>query len=140
MGYTHYWYKKAELPQDKWDAFLKSIKPIVDAGSDVLCFEQDKPDVKPKLGKDLVRFNGREHDGHETFYFDRKQEDGSPDEHGFYFNFCKTIRKPYDYHVVEVLKLAKKHFGDDIKLASDGGVFSDESDDMVSGWMGWVDE
>ena len=129
MGYTHYWRKKADLPQEKWNAFLKSITPIVKEGEEeVLCFEYDQPDVKPKLGEDLVQFNGRDEDGHETFYFDRKEQDGTPDEHGFYFNCCKTARKPYDYYVVEVLKLAKKHFGGLIKLSSDGGVF-DESDD-----------
>ena len=131
MGYTHYWYKPAELPQDKWDAFLDSVKKIVEEGSAILCFEYDQPDVKPKLGKDIVRFNGRDDDGHETFYFARKQESGGmpPNDRGLYFNCCKTARKPYDYYVVEVLKLAKQCFGDDIVLKSDGDVFSDESDD-----------
>ena len=126
MGYTHYWYKKPELPQDKWDAFAKDVKNFTEEGfcSGILCFEYDSPTVEPKVGKNFVRFNGVNINGGETFFFDRKQVKGvwsQMDEDGLYFNSCKTNRRAYDKYVVEVLKLARQHFGDDIKLSSDGG-------------------
>ena len=126
MGYTHYWYKKSELPQDKWDAFTKDVRRVLQKGfsAGIICFEYDAPTVEPKAGKRFVRFNGVNTDGGETFYFDRKQANGvwsQMDENGLYFNFCKTNMRPYDEYVVEVLKLAREHFGDDIKLSSDGG-------------------
>ena len=126
MGYTHYWYKKSELPQDKWDAFTKEVKELLIEGfsSGILSLENDSPQLVPKAGKNEVQFNGRGSDGCETFYFDRKQHKGvwsEMNEDGLYFNFCKTNYRPYDEYVVGVLKLAREHFGDDIKLSSDGG-------------------
>lgn len=29
MGYTHYWLNKTELPQDKWDSFIKEVKAVI---------------------------------------------------------------------------------------------------------------
>jgi hypothetical protein len=38
------------------------------------------------------------------------------------FGFCKTAQKPYDVCVVACLILAKIHFGNDVKITSDGEV------------------
>lgn len=126
MGYTHYWHKIAELPQDKWDVFTKEAKSILADGvaEKVLCKEHDTPNLPPVANKKEIRFNGKEDEGHETFYFDRKQAKGvwsQMDDKGRYFNFCKTDYRPYDKYVVEILKLAKKCFKGAVSLDSDGG-------------------
>jgi len=126
MGYTHYWYKIAELPQDKWDVFTKEAKLVLANGvaEKVLCREYDTPNLAPVTNKKEVSFNGRGDEGGETFYFDRKQVKGiwsQMDDKGRYFNFCKTNYRPYDKYVVEILRLAKKYFGETVALDSDGG-------------------
>ena len=93
MGYTHYWHKIAELPQDKWDAFTKEARLILAVGvaENVLCKEYDTPDLPPVANKKEICFNGQESEGCETFYFDRKQAKGvwsQMDNKGRYFNFC----------------------------------------------------
>lgn len=105
---------------------------------------------EPVFNEDEVWFNGDAERGldHETFWLVRdidieiksyleyyKERYGvrsieearemglyfpKPDEDGYYFNFCKTARKPYDFFVCAVLILAKIHFGDRIKVSTDG--------------------
>lgn len=118
MGYTHYWYKKPVLSQAAWDAFLLDVDKLVRNSGAAVQYESDI--VKPPLvGHDEVRFNGVGGDGHETFLFDRIAEDAR-EEDGRVFDFCKTAHKPYDVLVTAILVAAKKHFGDDIRVASDG--------------------
>jgi hypothetical protein len=115
MGYTHYWNKQKELPQNKWDAFIEDAKIILiheTQAQELLCSEYDKMDTPPVIDKDTVRFNGKDNEGHETFYFTRVASDE--------FSFCKTAYKPYDKYVVRVLLLAEKHFGKCIEVSSDG--------------------
>ena len=122
MGYTHSWHKEKELPQDKWDKFIEEAK-IVLSDARVLWEEYDKPDTKPVLNGDMVWFNGIEEDGHETFYFSRVVSDEEfvqKGDDGKYFSFCKTAYKPYDKYVVRMLVLAEKHFGNAIRINSDG--------------------
>lgn len=38
------------------------------------------------------------------------------------FMFCKTAYKPYDKYVTACLVLAKRHFGKDVKVSSDGEI------------------
>lgn len=68
------------------------IKHCEDIGIDLQA-EHNEP--KPaKVLKTIIRFNGVEDDGHETFYLPKKKRS---------FNFCKTARKPYDIAVAMVL-------------------------------------
>jgi hypothetical protein len=134
MGYTHYWNKIKELPQDKWDNFTKDVSIILlheTEAQELLCSEWGQSrevDTAPVIDKDLVRFNGKGEDGHETFYFSRvamnhehwRLPSAADGKHGKYFSFCKTAKKPYDKYVVRVLLLAEKHFGKDIEIESDG--------------------
>jgi hypothetical protein len=46
-------------------------------------------------------------------------------------NFCKTARKPYDIAVTASLILAKKIFGDIIKVSSDGNWSDWESGQLL---------
>lgn len=123
MGYTHYWRKKENLPQDKWNSFIDDVGELMHDAPSILCEESDMPNSFAMCNGNFIKFNGRGEDGHETFYFEREQEPhwrDAADENGMYFNFCKTARKHYDIYVVAVLELAKAHFGDDIIVSSDG--------------------
>jgi hypothetical protein len=65
----------------------------------------------PEFTTDEIRFNGIEDDSHETFALGKRYNG---------FKFTKTARNPYDRHVLACLILAKKYFGDAIKVSSDG--------------------
>ena len=65
----------------------------------------------PQFTTDEIRFNGIGDDSHETFALGKGYNG---------FKFTKTARKPYDRHVLACLILAKKYFGDAIKVSSDG--------------------
>jgi hypothetical protein len=64
-----------------------------------------------EYGDDKIVFNGVGADAHETFFVSADGVD---------FNFCKTAQKPYDIAVTASLIHAKKVFGDNIKISSDG--------------------
>lgn len=126
MGYTHYWYRAKELPQDLWNEFISDVNffvidsPMSD-GKNVLAEEYDKPENPPIINESEIRFNGKEGGGHETFYLERViPEHAQPIREEKFFNFCKTAHKPYDKYVVEVLSLAEMRFGDLIEISSDG--------------------
>jgi hypothetical protein len=118
MGYTHYWYKEKELSENNWKTFIAEIE-VLFKGNTLLCSEYDKPDSLPIADDELVRFNGKDEDGHETFYFPRV-ESGQTEDDGKRFSFCKTAYKPYDSYVVRALMLAEEHFGKGIRVESDG--------------------
>ena len=124
MGYTHYWRKEKKLDEVKWAGFVADVKEVYEQAGDAIAFEYDQLLRPPHADERFVRFNGVEEAGHETFYFERLMVPAkwqTPDEQGRWFAFCKTAEKPYDDYVVQVLKLAKQHFGDAIELSSDGG-------------------
>ena len=118
MGYTHYWYTRKEIPTDKWKAFTDDCKELLDsdAAEGVVWSKEDK--IFPYITDEYCTFDGIGNKGHETFsmcrYGGLKQSDGES------FDFCKTAHKPYDKYVVDVLILAEKHFGDLIRVKSDG--------------------
>ena len=118
MGYTHYWYTRKEIPTDKWKAFTDDCKELLDsdAAEGVVWSKEDK--IFPYITDEYCTFDGIGNKGHETFsmcrYGGLKQSDGES------FDFCKTAHKPYDKYVVDVLILAEKHFGDLIRVRSDG--------------------
>lgn len=102
MGYTHYWSPSvAPHDQGKAEAFENCAKIIASAGFDVAfeCDEQDKPAVCD-ADSGLIRFNGIDEDGHETFYY----------QYGGKWAFCKTAYKHYDIYVTACL-LVLSHFG-----------------------------
>lgn len=117
MGYTHYWYKQPKLDPCKFAEFISDVEKLVRASGVEVQADSDEespPEIKP----DHVRFNGVKEAGHETFYFDRDADRVRQD--GRSFDFCKTAHKPYDVLVTAVLVAAKKHFGPDIQVTSDG--------------------
>lgn len=126
MGYTHYWYRKVKtLDKDKWQGFLADVQQMhLALGDD----EDGNPiEIKgwdgtgePEFTDEDVRFNGnsaREFD-HETFHIPRVVARLGVDGDGF--AFCKTAQKPYDLFVCACLLAAKKAFGKNIEIHTDG--------------------
>ena len=124
MGYTHYFYRKAELDAKKFSRYAKLIEKLVDTpeAKAILAEEYDEPSKPALVGEDLIKFNGKDDEGHETFYFPRFMQSNaySFKEDGLLFEFCKTAQKPYDKYVVASIILAKVIFGKDVKFSSDG--------------------
>lgn len=120
MGYTHYWTQARDFSQDEWKEITAQAKDVLEIHGRVVCYEQDKPNRRPQVDSKMIRFNGKEDDGHETFVLTCKMGRVRPGETEA-FSFCKTNYKPYDVAVVEVLKVAKKVAPDALRLASDGG-------------------
>lgn len=111
MGYTHYWTPKDDVTDEQWKSFTTDVRRVIKYGmnnSIPVAWEYDELDRPPEITDTLVRFNGVDDDGHETFYFERS---GS-------WAFCKTACKPYDTLVVACLILAENHFG--LQWSSDG--------------------
>ena len=127
MGYTHY-LKSAASPAslEKAVEIRDEISKVLDRHKKLLQFEYNEKlppmndiTVDDKgVPKNIIRFNGIEEDGHETFYISSGFEDG--------FNFCKTNRKPYDIAVCECLIIFKHFLNADV--SSDG--FSSYQSDM----------
>ena len=129
MGYTHYWYKVAELSQDSFDNFVRDFYQVLPTFRSLL--EQTENDSQSlEVNNQVVVFNGIQEYSHETFFFDRVMDrkenfvqyhNEQSGEKTHIFNFCKTAQKPYDIAVTCALIIAKKNFGDNIIVSSDGG-------------------
>ena len=135
MGYTQYWYRKESL-SNGWKNFINDVQelytnlPLVSYWGEKKFRTNQKLEISgwngegdPIFNEDEVKFNGRGALAHETFKLSRillTTETYSFDKDGYYFDFCKTARKPYDIFVTAVLLLAKKHFNKNIKISSDG--------------------
>lgn len=118
MGYTHYWYTRKEIPADKWDAFTNDCKKLLDsdAAEGIVWSRENK--IFPYITDEYCTFDGIGNKGCETFSMSRNR--GRRESDGESFDCCKTAQKPYDKYVVDVLILAEKHFGDLIRVSSDG--------------------
>lgn len=124
MGYTHYWYKPLKIDEIAFKKFSDDVKIIV--------AEVDKTKVKlagidgkgkPVIEDDYVGLNGRGKDAFESFVIQQSVQPQSwqkLDSNGCIFDFCKTGRRPYDVVVAAILIAFKKHFGDAVKVNSDG--------------------
>lgn len=115
MGYTHYWTKTREFTDAEWLDIMTAAASILSTAINsymiTLVYESDQLDKKPLVSDPVIRFNGADDDGHETFYFDRCAND---------FEFCKTARKDYDAPVVAILIAARNIAPDAISWRSDG--------------------
>jgi hypothetical protein len=106
MGYTHYFNFIEEPSREKFVEFAEGVKQLVATAQEAGIEIADE-----EYGDDKIVFNGVGANSHETFYVSADGVD---------FNFCKTAQKPYDTAVTASLILAKKIFGDNIKISSDG--------------------
>jgi hypothetical protein len=105
MGYTHYWTIKNAIEQSKWDDFLHGARQIIATAKDAGIFIADFSEGN------TVHINGISYGAHEDFVI-------SSDDVGY--DLCKTAQKPYDTVVTAILIHAKKVFGDEILITSDG--------------------
>ena len=129
MGYTHYvTMPKVVASQEAWDSFIDDFKQMLPSFKQHLDTDPES-DQCLSIDKHCIRFNGKGDLSHETFYLEREWKDDSyksswldedrPKTHD-YFTFCKTAQKPYDIAVCGALIIAKKHFGDNVIITSDG--------------------
>lgn len=125
MGYTHYWRRPEELPADLFAAFAADARKIVAATTVLLTGWHDgDTTITPAITDMSVGFNGVGDESHETFLIETNIQKSKWDDVDLIFDFCKTAAKPYDEVVTAVLIAAKKHFGSQIVVTSDG----DDSD------------
>lgn len=121
MGYTHYWYIADEISQDSWDKFLGDFRTILPEFKNILDIQGDQ---KLEHDKDVIFLNGIGELAHESFLLERVTDISGftqrDDDDGLIFKFCKTAQKPYDIAVCSALIIAKKHFGESIRISSDG--------------------
>ena len=121
MGYTHYWYIADEISQDSWDKFLGDFRLILPNFESTLDIQGDQ---KLEHDKDVIFLNGIGELAHESFLLERVTDISGftqrDDDDGLIFKFCKTAQKPYDIAVCSALIIAKKHFGESIRISSDG--------------------
>jgi len=119
MGYTHYWtINQNQISPESWFGFIQEFSEIEAKFHEKLDHTTDQ---KYRIDSESIIFNGIGEQGHETFTMNRK----NPMEESYtgeneYFDFCKTARKEYDIAVCCALIIAKKYFGDIIKVSSDG--------------------
>jgi len=128
MGYTSYWYQKPVLNQKKFNSFAEVVDRLLNTNEakTLLAYESDSISQLPHVSNQMVHFNGKGEDGHETFLFQRKEEikDYIQKAEGAKrtFVFCKTAQKPYDKYVVACLIIAKSIFGKDVNIYSNGSL------------------
>ena len=130
MGYTRYW---ARTEKPITEDFVEGVKEIIiDSAKKGIAIRGWDGTGEPEITLNRISFNGNmkaDRDlSHESFVLDNVAKD---------FDFCKTARKPYDYTVRKVLKLAKDY---DLvtKVSSDGAnnkIYSDE--EYLLGLVDW---
>ena len=120
MGYTHYWtINQNQISPESWFGFMQEFSEIEAKFHEKLDHTTDQ---KYRIDSESIIFNGIGEQGHETFTMNRinpmeKSHTGDIE----YFDFCKTAEKEYDIAVCCALIIAKNHFGNIIKVTSDGG-------------------
>ncbi len=107
MGYTRYWNRTDKLLTPE---FITKVKEILENCKSLgITIRDGYGEGSPVVTVDKVWLNGdslfKEGEykfdlSHETFVLDNENINES--------NFCKTERKPYDYAVREILKVAKQ--------------------------------
>ena len=122
MGYTSYWKIEEELDKEKFAILSEELQVATgllptkstSAQQDhkgVIYLAGGNGEGEPIFTKDLICFNGKDDEAHETFMIRQKGNDD--------FEFCKTNRKPYDLMVCFSLLRLKHHFPD-ANISSDG--------------------
>ena len=102
MGYTHYF--GFNKPVTSLAKVVKDLKQL-----DLSILAGPLGHGKPKITNDVILFNGRDENSHESFLLE---------VHSTEEDFCKTAAKPYDFHVCYALISAHVHYG--LVVTSDG--------------------
>lgn len=114
MGYTHYFGANQDLDTETFARIGDDVRTLINSGDSripALAYESDEPNTPPQIDTELIRFNGIDDDGHETFYLP-VTADG--------FNFCKTAEKPYDIVVCATLLIINQYKASWLNIGSDG--------------------
>lgn len=116
MAYTHYLRFKNVVTKERLSKASEDVKKAFE----LVKTECPNITIKNGVGKDepiinerIICFNGdaSKDEDFETFSVQVGDEG---------FNFCKTARLPYDVYVCVACLVLKEHFGDDLRLSSDG--------------------
>jgi hypothetical protein len=120
MGYTRYFELKKRATKAEQKKIKTAAEKVLKEHSDIIQYESDitKPAQCEYNDSGLIiRFNGIEVEGHETFLFESYDTS---------WNFCKTSRKSYDIVVYKILTILEAVLGDKIDVSGDGTSFSEE--------------
>ena len=116
MGYTRYWKRTNEnITED----FVNEVKEILEeCKAHGITIKDGWGEYDPIVTTDLISINGTDENdlGHESFILENVAKR----------DFCKTARKPYDYAVREILKVAET-YGLVTNVRSDG-----ENNEIIS--------
>ena len=116
MGYTHYLRLKNIVTEDKLamaSADVKKAFELIKAELPNITIKDGWGEDEPRINERAIWFNGdaSKEEDYETFFVEVGDKG---------FNFCKTARMPYDVYVCVACLILKEHFGDDLRLTSDG--------------------
>ena len=116
MGYTHYLRFKKSVTKErvsKASADVKKAFELVKSECPNIVIKDGWGENEPQIDENAICFNGdaSKEEDFETFVV-RVGDEG--------FNCCKTGRMPYDVYVCVACLVLKEHFGDDLRLSSDG--------------------
>ncbi len=114
MGYTHYFTQKKDADVGQWNQITKHFKQLMTFAlidKPLLIQRESDNGNPPCVDTNMIAFNGRGDNGHETMVLERC---------GSGFQFCKTARKPYDTAVIALLCLANHYAPDVWGIGSDG--------------------
>lgn len=116
MGYTRYWTRtNAPFTED----FLAEVRKVLENCKTYgITIRNSLGEGDPVITPVYIALNGDAgcHLDYESFVLDGRQG----------FGFCKTARRPYDYAVREILKLAADY--DIVEAVSDDG----ENEEIIS--------
>lgn len=126
MGYTHYFNRPAQIAPRTYAKIVADVAKILAASKTTVCRESDRVNEPAIAEGDMIVFNGKGEDGHETFFYPRVLDDEELQfctyKGGKYFQYCKTARKDYDTVVVACLMVIAKHSGKTVTIESDGSI------------------
>jgi len=125
MGYTHYWERNVSVEnKEQYGKLALDAKKIVEfakaKGIKIADWEGETLDGD-EWTESRFDLNGYRDESHESFIWQAIVREPSfmPNE-GWSFDFCKTAHKPYDCVVTAILCRAKYHYGESVKISSDG--------------------
>jgi hypothetical protein len=137
MGYTHYWRRQdheqatTQVRRQSAEAYARlvidtqRICKLAQKQGIALANGNGDEGTSPIFTEGYFALNGAGEDSYETFYWQAQpsvaewQVDDVKKGSGV-FNFCKTAYKPYDAVVTAILLRSKDHYGNLVKVSSDG--------------------
>tara|TARA_R110002167_G_scaffold118138_1_gene294458 strand:+ start:332 stop:718 length:387 start_codon:yes stop_codon:yes gene_type:complete len=104
MGYTNYWNQHKDFSKKEWNTLVNHSNKMINFFSKELDIE-----TLSSMSDSSIYINGIKELGHEDFVFTRSKrnilgyEDLEAYEKEGAFNFCKTLEKPYDSLIWNIL-------------------------------------